>query len=63
MDRYVHVTDKSLVNAVRQFETATPTSYEKRAQKGRRSNLKRDYRAKSTNLKILGLATTTTFYP
>ena len=31
MDRYVHVTDESLVNAVRQFETATPTSYEKRA--------------------------------
>ena len=31
MDRYVHVTDESLVNAVRQFETATPISYEKRA--------------------------------
>ena len=31
MDRYVHVTDESLVNAVRQFETATPTTYQKRA--------------------------------
>lgn len=31
MDRYVHVTDESLVNAVRQFEAATPTTYEKRA--------------------------------
>ena len=31
MDRYVHVTDESLVNAVRQFEAATPTAYEKRA--------------------------------
>lgn len=31
MDRYVHVTDESLVNAVRQFEAATPASYEKRA--------------------------------
>mgnify|MGYP003362163759 CR=1 FL=1 len=26
MDRYVHVTDDSLVNAVRQFEAVTPTS-------------------------------------
>ncbi len=31
MDRYVHVTDESLANAVRQFEAATPASYEKRA--------------------------------
>ena len=31
MDRYVHVTDESLVNAVRRFEAATPASYEKRA--------------------------------
>lgn len=31
MDRYVHVTDESLVNAVRQFETATPATYQKRA--------------------------------
>ncbi|MEE0731072.1 MAG: tyrosine-type recombinase/integrase [Oscillospiraceae bacterium] len=31
MDRYVHVTDDSLVNAVRQFENAAPVSCEKRA--------------------------------
>lgn len=31
MDRYVHVTDESLVNAVRQFEAATHATYEKRA--------------------------------
>ena len=31
MDRYVHITDESLVNAVRQFEAATPAAYEKRA--------------------------------
>jgi Site-specific recombinase XerD len=31
MDRYVHVTDESLVNAVCQFEAAMPTSYEKKA--------------------------------
>lgn len=30
MDRYVHVTDDSLVNAVRQFENAAPVSCEKR---------------------------------
>ena len=30
MDRYVHVTDESLANAVRQFEAATPASYEKK---------------------------------
>ena len=35
MDRYVHVTDESLINAVRQFEAATPAVYEK----GRRDNL------------------------
>lgn len=29
MDRYVHVTDESLVNAIRQFERATPAIYEK----------------------------------
>ena len=31
IDRYVHVTDESLVNAIRQFEKVTPASYEKRA--------------------------------
>lgn len=31
MDRYVHVTDESLVKAVYLFETAAPASYEKRA--------------------------------
>lgn len=34
MDRYVHVTDESLVNAIRQFERATPAIYEKRRKKG-----------------------------
>lgn len=31
MDRYVHITDDSLANAIRQFEKATPAAYEKRA--------------------------------
>ena len=31
MDRYVYVTDESMVKAVRQFEQATPVQYEKRA--------------------------------
>ncbi len=34
MDRYVHVTDKSLVKAVQLFEAATPASNKK----GRRQN-------------------------
>ena len=29
MDRYVHVTDESLVKTIRRFEKATPASYEK----------------------------------
>ncbi len=33
MDRYVHVTDDSLVNAVRQFENAAPVSCEKKGVK------------------------------
>ena len=34
MDRYVHVTDESLVNAIRQFQQATPPVTKKRRKKG-----------------------------
>ena len=34
MDRYVHVTDESLVNAIRQFQRATPPVTKKGRKKG-----------------------------
>ena len=34
MDRYVHVTDESLVNAIRQFQQATPPVKQKGRKKG-----------------------------
>ena len=34
MDRYVHVTDESLVNAIRQFQQATPPISKKGRKKG-----------------------------
>ena len=34
MDRYVHVTDESLVNAIRQFQQATPPVTKKGRKKG-----------------------------
>ncbi len=34
MDRYVHVTDESLVNAIRQFQQATPPVTQKGRKKG-----------------------------
>ena len=34
MDRYVHVTDESLVNAIRQFQQATPPVTKKERKKG-----------------------------
>ncbi len=41
MDRYVHVTDESLVNAIRQFQQATPPVKQKGRKKGRTRNIEK----------------------
>lgn len=51
MDRYVHVTDESLVNAIRQFQQATPPVKQKGV-KGRTRNIEKG--RKPQNYRVSG---------